>query len=83
MLFNTANIYNSSGYHRTSKNKPVIPLQLDTLNDQYKSLVHLVVDNLLEDEQEDQQPLPGDVQEEDLGLSNWRVFSFVSEKIPS
>ena len=69
MLFNTANIQNSSGSHRTSKNKPVTPLQLDTLNDQYKSLVHLVVDNLLEDEQEDQQPLPGDVKEEGLGLS--------------
>ena len=68
MLFNTANIQNSSGSHRTSKNKPVTPLQLDTLNDQYKSLVHLVVDNLLEDEQEDQQPLPGHVQEEGLGL---------------
>ena len=69
MLFNTANIHKSNGNHRTSKNKPVTPLQLDTLNDQYKSLVHLVVDNLLEDEQEDQQPLPGDVKEEGLGLS--------------
>ena len=67
MLFNTANIHNANGNHRTSKNKPVTPLQLDTLNDQYQSLVHLVVDNLLEDEQEDQQPPPGDVQEEGLG----------------
>ena len=71
MLFNTANIHNANGNHRTSKNKPVTPLQLDTLNDLHESLVNLVVDNMLENEQEDQQQtLPGDVQEEGLGLSN-------------